>query len=57
MARSSRPVLEIVFMMPIDMDSTDNSTATTPAMPMTMTKDVPSRWGTLRRFIAEMEVI
>ena len=31
---------------------TDISTATTPATPMTMTSDVPSRCGTLRRFMA-----
>ena len=56
-ARSSRPVSEMVFMMPVAIASTDSSTPTTPAMPMTMTNEVPSRCGTLRRFIAEIDAI
>ncbi len=57
MARSARPVFEIVDSTPIAIASTDSTTATTPAMPITMTNDEPSRCGTLRRFIAEIEVI
>ncbi len=57
MARSVRPVFEIVDNTPIAIASTDSTTATTPAMPITMTNEEPSRCGTLRRFIAEIEVI
>jgi hypothetical protein len=50
--RSSRPAFSIVLIMPVDMASTDVSTATTPAMPITMTNEVAARCGKLRRFIA-----
>lgn len=52
MTRSSRPEFFMVLIMPVDMASTEISTATTPAIPMTMTIEVPRRCGRLRRFIA-----
>ena len=47
--RSSRPVLASVWRNPSAMESTDTSTPATPAMPMMTTRDVPRRWGRLRR--------
>ena len=42
----------MVRISPVDMASTDTSTATTPAMPITMTSEVLARCGRLRKFIA-----
>src|SRR5580658_720488 len=50
-ARSGRPAFLIVWLKPTAIARTETSTATTPAMPMTMTSEVPSRCGMLRRFI------
>src|SRR5271167_2871256 len=52
MARSARPVLERVWVSPVAMDNTEISTATTPAIPMTMTNEDTARAGRLRRFMA-----
>jgi hypothetical protein len=43
--------------MPAAMAKTDTSTATTPALPMIITDDVPSRCDRLRKFIAVTEAI
>src|SRR5690349_15962509 len=50
-ARSSRPECSMVSIMPVDIASTEISTATTPAMPITMTIEVPTRCGKLLKFI------
>jgi hypothetical protein len=42
----------MVRLKPVAMASTEISTATTPAMPTTMTEEVPRRCGMLLRFIA-----
>ena len=47
--RSSRPVLASVWRNPSAIESTDTSTPATPAMPMMTTREVPRRWGRLRR--------
>src|SRR5580692_6869577 len=52
MARSARPVLARVWVSPVEMDRTEISTATTPAMPTTMTNEDAARAGRLRKFIA-----
>src|SRR5271167_314942 len=52
MARSARPVLESVCVRPVAMDKTEISTATTPAIPTTMTNEDAARAGRLRKFIA-----
>src|SRR5271154_6757012 len=52
MARSARPVLERVRVSPVARDKTEISTATTPAIPTTMTKEDAARAGRLRKFIA-----
>src|SRR5580693_3109150 len=52
MARSARPVLERVRVSPVARDRTEISTATTPAIPTTMTKEDAARAGRLRKFIA-----
>src|SRR5271168_2045643 len=52
MARSARPVFESVRVRPVAMDSTEISTATTPAIPTTITNEDAARAGRLRRFIA-----
>src|SRR5271165_673184 len=52
MARSARPVLESVCVSPVEMDKTEISTATTPAIPTTMTNEEVARAGRLRKFIA-----
>ena len=41
-------------MKPFGIASTETSTATTAAIPTTITVDVPIRFGKLRRFIAVM---
>src|ERR1700722_8944270 len=56
-ARSSRPVTCRVLTRPVDIASTEISTATTPAIPMMTTDDVPIRCGRLRIFIAETAAI
>jgi hypothetical protein len=50
-ARSSRPVFWSASIIPVDIASTDTSTATTPAMPITITNEVLARCGRLRKFI------
>ncbi len=57
MARFSGPVLCKVLINPVDMASTEISTATTPAIPMTTTEEVPIRCGRLRIFIADTAAI
>src|SRR5271167_1345626 len=52
MARSARPVLERVCVRPVAIDNTEISTATTPAIPTTMTNEDAARAGRLRKFIA-----
>jgi len=57
MARLSGPVFCSVLMNPVDIASTDINTATTPAMPMTTTDEVPTRCGRLRMFMADTAAI
>src|SRR5271168_1432637 len=52
MARSARPVLDSVCVSPVAIDKTEISTATTPAIPTTMTNEDAARAGRLRKFIA-----
>lgn len=56
-ARLSVPVFCKVLMNPVDMASTDINTATTPAMPMTTTEEVPILCGRLRMFMADTAAI
>ena len=51
MARSARPLSASVCLKPAPIASTDTNTATTPAMPMTMTLEAPSRCGRVCRLI------
>jgi hypothetical protein len=53
MARFSGPVFSKVRMKPVDMARTEINTATTPAIPITTTEEVPILCGRLRRFMAD----
>jgi hypothetical protein len=57
MTRPGRPVLASVCWKPSAIASTETSTPTTPAMPTTITSDVPRRCGRLRRLISVIWVI
>jgi hypothetical protein len=50
--RVGRPVLARVWRKPSAIASTDTSTPTTPAIPTTITSDVPSRFGMLRMLMS-----
>src|SRR5262245_58905312 len=52
MTRVGRPVVASVWRNPSPIASTDTSTATTPAMPITTTSDVPIRYGMVLRLIS-----
>ena len=52
MARASLPSPSIVALKLIDMARIGMNTATAPAMPMTITSELPSRRGMFRRFMA-----
>src|ERR1700676_4876371 len=51
MARSARPLSASVCRKPTPMASTEISTATTPAIPMTMTLEAPTRCGSVCRLM------
>src|SRR4051812_23250976 len=57
MARSGVEVLPAILTTPWPIDSSEIITATTLATPMTVTRDVPTRCGRLRMFIAVMAPI
>src|SRR3989454_10771825 len=52
MTRVARPVLASVWRNPSPIASTETRTPTTPAIPITITSDVPSRCGMVRRLIS-----
>jgi hypothetical protein len=56
-ARLSGPEVCSALTSPDDIAKTEISTATTPAMPMMTTEDVPIRCGTLRIFIQDTAAI
>jgi hypothetical protein len=55
--RSGRPVLAKVWRKPSDMASMATSTPATPAMPMTMTSEVPRRWGMVSKLMRVISTI